>query len=248
MQFCHNLLYSLPMDSVIFQSMAVELKQKLANSRLDRVVQTTAGTLVLRFWTGSEKINLLLKADGQGAFYQTRQAHPAPASPPRFCQLLRARLRRLLEVRAEPLDRIVHFIFAGVDNQRYDLTLEAFGTQGNLILIDATGRIIDLLWRVDGARKLLPGENYLLPEQKDRLSLFSDRAEVISYLEAAADPQTMAAVDIAPMSPSLAKAFCSERAEGNSCDTILEKVQAIFSAGDFIALRVVWDGQSGPLG
>jgi len=166
------------MDSLIFQAMAVELKHKIANSRLDRVVQTTAGTLVLRFWTGREKVHLLLKADGQGAFYQTRLAHPAPASPPRFCQLLRARLRRLLDVRAEANDRIVHFIFAGADNERYDLVLEAFGTQGNLILLDANGRIIDLLWRIDGARKLLPGESYHLPAQKERLSLFAARADV----------------------------------------------------------------------
>ena len=106
------------MDSLIFQAMAVELNRKLANSRLDRVIQITAGTLILRFWTGREKIQLLLKADGQGCFYQTRQTHAAPARPPRFCQLLRARLRRLIEVRAEPLDRIVHFYFNGPDGDR----------------------------------------------------------------------------------------------------------------------------------
>ncbi len=235
------------MDSLIFQAMAVELKQKFVNSRLDRVVQTTAGTLVLRFWTGREKVHLLLKADGQGTFYQTRQAHPAPASPPRFCQLLRARLRRLLEMRAEPLDRIVHFIFAGADNERYDLILEAFGAQGNLILTDAAGRIVDLLWRVDGARKLLPGEIYTLPVQKERLSLFADRAEVVSLLDAAADSQAMARVDIAPMSPALAQAICIERAEGYSCEAILDRLQETFSAGTFAASRVAWDGHSGLL-
>lgn len=235
------------MDSLIFQAMAIELNRKLANSRLDRVIQTTAGTLVLRFWTGREKVHLLLKADGQGAFYQTRQTPPAPARPPRFCQLLRARLRRLLEVRAEPLDRIVHFIFAGSDNERYDLILEAFGAQGNLILTDATGRIVDLLWRIDGARKLLPGETYHLPVQKERLSLFANRADVVPLLDAAADFQAMARVDIAPMSPALAQAFCLERAEGSSFDAILDRVQGVFNAGPFVALRVAWDDQSGLL-
>jgi predicted ribosome quality control (RQC) complex YloA/Tae2 family protein len=235
------------MDSLIFQAMAVELNRKLARSRLDRVIQITAGTLILRFWTGREKVHLLLKADGQGSFYQTRQTHPAPASPPRFCQLLRARLRSLLEVQSEPLDRIVHFIFAGPDNERYDLILEAFGAQGNLILTDATGRIVDLLWRVDGSRKLLPGENYLLPEQKERISLFADKAEVFSLLDTAANSQAMARVDIAPMSPALAQAICNERAEGRSLDAILESVQETFSAGTFAALRVTWEGQSGLL-
>ena len=49
---------------------------------------------------------------------------------------MRARLRRLLEVRAEPLDRVVHFVFQGADHKRYDLVFEAIGAQSNLILVD----------------------------------------------------------------------------------------------------------------
>ncbi len=59
------------MDSVIFQAMAVEVGRKVAGSRLDKVVQISAGTLVLKLWTGQEKVQLLLKADGRGAFFLT---------------------------------------------------------------------------------------------------------------------------------------------------------------------------------
>lgn len=235
------------MDSLIFQAMAIELQSKIANSRLDRVVQTTAGTLVLRFWTGREKQHLLLKADGQGAYYLTRLDHPAPVSPPRFCQLLRARLRRLLEVRAESLDRIVHFIFAGDDNQRYDLIFEAFGAQGNLILNDDAGRIVDLLWRVDGDRKLLPGKTYLQPAQKQRLSLFADRSEATALLDAAADAQLLSRVAVAPMSPALAQAICIERAEGNSTEIVLDRLRNVFADGPFTPFKVTWEGQTGLL-
>ena len=235
------------MDSLIFQAMAVELSRKLTNSRLDRVIQITAGTLILRFWTGREKVQLLLKADGHGCFYQTRLTHAAPASPPRFCQLLRARLRRLIEVRAEPLDRIVHLQFMGPNSEKYDLILEAFGAQGNLILVDATGRIVDLLRRQEGARSLLPGKTYILPEQKQRMSLFADRAELVSVLAEATNQKDMARLDIAPMSPALAQAICIAKAEGLSLDTLLEDVQDTFSTGAFNALRVKRDGQSGLL-
>ena len=78
------------MDSVIFQAMAIDLDRKLANSRLDRVIQTTAGTLVLKFWTGQDKLQLQLNAERHPAFYLTRHNLSAPARPPRFCQLLRA--------------------------------------------------------------------------------------------------------------------------------------------------------------
>ncbi len=238
------------MDSLIFQAIAIELNRTLANSRLDRVIQITAGTLVLRFWTGREKIQLLLKADGQGCFCQTRQIHAAPARPPRFCQLLRARLRRLIEVRAEPLDRIVHFRFSGPDGDSYDLILEGFGAQGNLILVDSAGQIVDLMWRREGARLLLPGEPYVLPEQKPRLSLFdakvdsAARAELVSLLSSAEDPQRMSQLDIAPMSPALAQAIYSERKAGQSPDALLDKLQVAFSVGPFESLRVAWEGQT----
>ncbi|MGK2944168.1 MAG: Rqc2 family fibronectin-binding protein [Desulfuromonadales bacterium] len=233
------------MDSVIFQAMTVELNRKLVNSRLDRVIQITAGSLILRFWTGREKIQLLLKADGQGSFYQTRQTHSAPARPPRFCQLLRARLRRLIAVHAEPLDRIVHFAFTDANHERCDLILEGFGAQGNLILVDASGRIIDLLWRQQGSRTLLPGEPYVLPGQKQRISLFADREELLPVLSAAVNEKDMARLDIAPMSPPLARAICMEQGAGHTLDIVLDKVQETFSSGSFEALRVTWDGQSG---
>ena len=78
------------MDSVIFQAMAVEVNRKFSGSRLDKIVQVSAGTLVFKLWTGREKVQLLFKADGRGVFHQTGEAYPAPARPPRFCQLLRA--------------------------------------------------------------------------------------------------------------------------------------------------------------
>lgn len=235
------------MDSVIFQAMAVELDRVLANSRLDRVIQVSAGTLVLRFWTGREKVQLLLKADGQGAFHLTRQAHAAPATPPRFCQLLRARLRRLVAVRAEPLDRIVHLPFIGPDQEPYDLILEAFGAQGNLLLVDAQGRIVDLLWRQPGPRTLLPGQPYLLPPQQERCSLFADQAHLLTLIGSVSDPSVLARLAVAPMSPALARAICFELAAGRPLETILDHLRQVFAEGRFTALRVAWDGHRGQL-
>ena len=233
------------MDSVLFQAMAVEIGRKFSGSRLDKVVQTTAGTLVLKFWTGQEKVQLLLKADGRGAFFQTREIHAAPARPPRFCQLLRARLRRLTGVRPEPLDRIVHLYFTGSDKEPYDLVFEAFGAQGNLILVDDAGRIVDLLFREDGQRKLLPGELYLLPKQKERLSLFAEPRDVVAALQAAEEQGSLSLADIAPMSPTLAHAISMARQSGQSFDAILTRIRDVFQSGKFAALRVTWSDQSG---
>jgi predicted ribosome quality control (RQC) complex YloA/Tae2 family protein len=235
------------MDSVIFQAMAAELNRVLANSRVDRVIQVTAGTLVLKLWTGCEKLQLLLKADGQGSFYLTRKTHAAPAQPPRFCQLLRARLRRLSSIRAEPMDRIVHLLFHGANHESYDLILEGFGAQGNLILVDAFGRIVDLLWRQEGARVLLPGQPYVLPAQKPRLSLLGERTRLIAALSGAENAQAIGRLDVAPMSPALAKAICNERASGRPLQAIIDQLQESFHAAAFEALRVSWSEGSGLL-
>jgi predicted ribosome quality control (RQC) complex YloA/Tae2 family protein len=235
------------MDSVLFQAMAIELNRKLSRSRLDKVIQTGAGTLVLKLWTGQEKVQLLFKAEGKSSFYLSRESHSAPAKPPRICQLLRARLRNLLEVRAEPFDRIAHLIFLGPENTRYDLVFEAFGPQGNLILVDEDGRIVDLLYRLEGQRKLLPGEIYELPQQKQRISLFHDIPEAGRALQQAEKNGDLSRADVAPLSPALAYAISQARQSGQSFDAILTRIKDIFQSGTFFPHRLSWDGQTGLL-
>ena len=235
------------MDSVIFQAMAAEVGSKVVGSRLDKVVQVTAGTLILRFWTGREKVQLLLKADGRCAFFLTREIHAAPAKPPRFCQLLRARLRRLTSVQPEALDRIVHLHFIGPDKELYDLVFEAFGAQGNLILVDDTGHIVDLLFREDGKRKLMPGELYLLPVQQERISLFGEVRDVVAELQTAEEQGDLSRAKIAPMSPALAYTISEARQSGQSFEAILTHISEVFRSGKFSALQVSWGEQSGLL-
>jgi predicted ribosome quality control (RQC) complex YloA/Tae2 family protein len=235
------------MDSVLFQAMAIELNRKLCNSRLDKVVQTGAGTLVLKFWTGEEKLQLLLKAEGQSSFYMTHESYSAPAKPPRICQLLRARLRRLIEVRAEPFDRIAHFSFLGPEKAHYDLIFEAFGPQGNLILVDQDSRIVDLLYRQDGKRKLLPGKIYELPQQMKRLSLFDEIPEAVKALQQAEQNGDLSHADVAPLSPALAHAISKARQSGQSFDALLTRIKDVFQSGTFLPLRFSWNGQIGLL-
>ena len=235
------------MDSVLFQAMAIELNQKLSRSRLDKVVQTGAGTLVLKLWTGQEKVQLLFKAEGKSSFYLTRESHSAPAKPPRICQLLRARLRNLLEVRAEPFDRIAHFSFLGPEGARYDLVFEAFGPQGNLILIDQDGRIVDLLYRQENKRALMPGEIYELPQQQQRISLFNNLPEAASALRQAEQGGNLNLADVTPLSPALAEAISQARQAGQSFDAILMRIRDVFHAGTFSPQRLSWDGQVGLL-
>ena len=235
------------MDSVLFQAMAIELNRKLSRSRLDKVVQTGAGTLVLKFWTGQEKLQLLFKAEGRSCFYLTRESHSAPAKPPRICQLLRARLRNLLDVRTEPFDRIAHFTFLGPEKVRYDLIFEAFGPQGNLVLVGEDGRIVDLLYRQEGKRKMLPGEVYELPQQTPRISLLDDIPEAVNALQQAEQDGDLSRANLTPFSPALAYAIAQSRQAGQSFDAIITRIKDVFTSGSFSPQKLVWNGQSGLL-
>ncbi|MEJ2470303.1 MAG: NFACT family protein [Desulfuromonadales bacterium] len=232
------------MDSVIFQGMARELHLKLAGSRLDKVIQPGAGILLLRFWTGQEKCQLIFNAGGRGAYYLTQKKVTAPAKPPRFCQLLRARLRGLLEVRAEPLDRVVHFHFVGAEQDTYDLVFEATSARGNLVLVDSDGCIVDLLFRHEGERKLLPKAEYALPNHPPRQSLLGDRATVVAALCAAENTGKLTTCKLAPFSAALADEVERARGEGQSFEAILARLQGAFSSGEFEPTRLFRQGQT----
>lgn len=235
------------MDSFTFQAMALELNKRLANSRLDKVVQPGPGAIVLKLWTGQEKVQLMLNAEGQGSFYLSTKNYPAPAKQPRFCQLLRARLRRLVEVKAEPYDRIAHFRFLGPEGTQFDLVLETLGQHGNLILLDETGKIVDLLYRRDGQRKLLPGETYTLPQHKERIDLFGDITEASAALTSAEGQGDKDFKELYPMSPALAFAISSARKAGQSFPAILTRIRDVFATEDFSPCKIVWGGKQGVL-
>jgi predicted ribosome quality control (RQC) complex YloA/Tae2 family protein len=229
------------MDSVIFHSLARQLDEQLCGSRIDRVVQPGAGSLLLKLWTGRRKLQLLLKAEDGPAFYLTEKQINAPATPPRFCQLLRARLKSLLQLRAEAQDRILHLLCSGGEGVRYDLVFEGFGGRGNLLLVDSEGQIIDLLYRQEGTRALLPGRPYLLPRQRDRVSLFAEPALVVESLKRAG------ADGLAPMSPALAHALSAAAATCATQQARVRQLQECFSKLHFTPCRVSWGGRSGAL-
>lgn len=156
-------------------------------------------------------------------------------------------MRNLLEIRTEPFDRIAHFIFLGPEQARYDLIFEAFGPQGNLILVDEDGRIVDLLYRQENKRKLLPGEIYELPQQKQRISLYADVAAAANALQQAEQDGDLSRADVAPFSPALAHAITQARHSGQSFDAIITRIKDVYESGSFTPQKVVQDGQAGLL-
>ncbi|MEZ4599111.1 MAG: NFACT family protein [Syntrophotaleaceae bacterium] len=159
------------MDSLDIEAILDEVGELLAGAAISKIYQPSSDTLIFKLWTGRESHRLLISvAPGRARIHLTNQPYPNPPAPARFCQLLRARLTRLIRMEQEPGGRIVRLVFSGAARGTegpavYTLVAELFDSHGNLVLLDQQGRIVDVLKRIrgDGRRELLPGREYHQP-------------------------------------------------------------------------------------
>lgn len=160
------------LDPLFLTAVVAELRTKLRHAAVSKILQPGADDLIFRFWTGRENLRLLISTAPRACRLHLSEARsPNPAAPPRFCQLLRSRLSRLLAITHPPGERILQLDFAGEEGE-WQLIAELFGTQPNLILVDSGQRIVDALHRREReARKILPGELYVPPPTLHRIDL-----------------------------------------------------------------------------
>jgi predicted ribosome quality control (RQC) complex YloA/Tae2 family protein len=162
----------LNLDYFFLERLVTELVPQVTGASLTKVHQPADECLILRLWNGRQSLKLLIQV-GQGArLHLTRQEFPNPFQPPRFCQLLRARLKRLESISLPVIDRVVEICFSGED-QPYRLMCELTGVRSNLYLLDAAGLLIDALHKPDDTaeRQLRRGQPYSFPPRKERQSL-----------------------------------------------------------------------------
>ena len=154
------------MKYALLKEVLGELQAQLMGARLSKIHQPDAEMLVLRLWTGADNLRLLISVKpGQQRIHLTRREWLNPHQPPRFCQLLRSRVSRIDEVQLVNDDRLVRFACHGPKGVCF-LIIEMIGATGNMILLDQSDIIIDVLKRdrgEDSGRQLLAGKNYCYP-------------------------------------------------------------------------------------
>jgi len=171
----------MPLDAICLRAVLNELRPQLLGARIDKVQQPARDRVVLLL---RGNLRVLLSANpNQPRIQLTRETIDNPAQPPMFCMLLRKHLvgARIEAIEQPDLERVVVLTLRATDElgetAKRQLVLEAMGRRANLLLLDAEGRILDCLRRVElettGARALLPGLYYRLPELPDKLSLLT---------------------------------------------------------------------------
>ena len=162
----------------------------LIGGRVDKISQPSREEIVITFRTrgGNEKL-LFSAAAGSARVNITKAAIENPKVPPMFCMLMRKHLGngRLLDIRQDGLERILYFDFEAMnelgDMVKITLAAEIMGRCSNLVIINADGKIIDSIKRVDAEmsreRMVLPNMTYSCPPRDDRLDYRNCAAEDI---------------------------------------------------------------------
>jgi len=219
------------MDILFIEAVVRELNETLRGAAIAKIHQPGPSEIVFRLWTGRRNVRLLLSAaTGSGRIHLTDSNFPNPPSPPRFCQLLRSRLSRLLEIDRPGNDRIVRILFSGEGESRWNLILELAGTHPNLVLLDSEELIIDALHRVEtGGREVAPGLHYSFQERPARFDLTVGSPtvpEVVPF-------RSWLLRELTPMTPLVADDLDAAVTCGISREASLEAFRRRWRSGEF---------------
>ena len=177
------------LDGIFLLKVKNELKEKAVGLRVDKVNQPTRDEVILnlRGKGCSYKLLLCVRADSPRLHFTSHNIDNPPV-PPMFCMLLRKHLSGAMikDVRQHETDRIIFIDFDATneigDIVELTIVMEIMGKYSNMILISGE-KIIDSMKRVDfttsSVRQILPGLQYQLPPQQDKLSIESESIDVI---------------------------------------------------------------------
>lgn len=181
----------MPLDSVTVSALTSELTAEITGLKIDKVQQPERDTIILALRGAGKNLRLAVCGGvGNARVHITGESFENPKQPPMFCMLLRKHLvgARISELYQPERERIMIFQLDAYDEMnipvKKKLVVEMIGRGTNIILVDADGRIIDCLRRVDSEasplRQVLPGLIYRLPlDQKkpDFFALSSDQRQ-----------------------------------------------------------------------
>ena len=180
----------MPLDAICLRGVVRELQERIVGLRIEKVQQPARDQVILAL-RGNRRL-LLNAGSSQPRLHLTEIARENPAAPPMFCMLLRKHLSggQITALEQAGLDRVVTISIRSTDElgvaAEKRLVLECMGRNANLILLDADGRIVDCLRRVDmemsQKRQVLPGLFYRLPPAPDKLDALAMDEERFSAL------------------------------------------------------------------
>ena len=164
-------------DALTLAAVADELRETVAGGRVQQIVLPDRRSVALEIYAHQQRLYLLLSAHPQASRVHLLEHKPRRGVPKEtpLLLLLRKYVRsaRLESVELPvPFERVLFLRFHHARHDATTLAVEPIGQLGNLILMNADGRILDALVRVpageNAQRVLLPRRPYQLPPPQDR--------------------------------------------------------------------------------
>lgn len=250
----------MPLDAICLTALVHELQNAVTGGKIDKIHQPGRDEIVLALRGTGGNVKLLLSASPtHPRAHLTAVQRENPDAPPMFCMLLRKHLTggRVLSVSQPPMERVVEFTLETTDElgdkTERKLVLEAMGGRSNLLLLDAEGRIVDCLRRVEGdlsgRRQLLPGLFYHLPPAQEKTDpMTCTREELRALVRAGADrePEKILLQTFGGISPLIARELVFRAGEPFSADALgdqLFELMELVRAGRFTPCLLVRDGK-----
>ena len=172
----------MPLDAIYLSALTKELSAALQGGKIEKVQQPERDTVLLSIRSNYENHRLVISSGtGRARVHLTKQSYANPSEPPMFCMLLRKHLvgARIISFTQPANERALHIALSSRDELGYEsdktLIVELIGRSSNLVLLDAEGRIIDCIRRMDyggsAERCMLPGMMYRQPPKQEKPAL-----------------------------------------------------------------------------
>jgi predicted ribosome quality control (RQC) complex YloA/Tae2 family protein len=182
-------------DSIILAAIVAELNRELAGGRIDSIHQPAPLDVVLVIRSNRANHSLLISADPRSPrVHLTSVKRPNPKTPPGFTMLMRKYLEggRITGIEQVGFDRILHLKIAGFDGEPLTLIVEIMGKHSNIILVDATEKILGAVKPIGRTknryREVLPGRQYVAPPTQNKLDPRTVAPETIESMVCEAFP------------------------------------------------------------
>ena len=206
-------------DGLFTRAITNELSSLLKGGRINKIHQPYKNEIILAVRANGVNHKLLLSAHPSYARVQiTNEQYDNPNEPPMFCMLLRKHLEGFIieDIKQAGLDRMIIFEVKGRneigDISYKQLIVEIMGRHSNIIIVDKNrNMILDSIKHVSFAvnthRAIMPGQEYVLPPQQEKMDPFEVQEEdvlrVIDFNAGKLDKQLVS--NFAGVSPVLAR-------------------------------------------
>ena len=245
----------MPLDAVCLSALTKELKLSLEGGRIDKIQQPERDMLIFGFRNEGRNHKLLIAAGGGNArVHLTEASYENPSEPPMFCMLLRKHLigAHILSVTQPDLERMLVIDFdcrneLDIHSKR-QLIVEMIGKSSNVILVDAEGRIIDCMRRMDYAgdsdRRLLPGMIYRYPPKQNKLSILDVNEEHLITPDLDFPLDKWILNNFAGLSPLICRELAEQSVRENICvESIIKSFAEKIREAKFSPVLLLRDGK-----